>query len=495
MLNTTDILLDCDGYKLGHRKMLRTKTTRILSNFTARSSRIEDQTWTFSIGQQLYIKKYLEDAFEEFFSTSREQLTEILNDFTAEINDYLGPDQQIGEDHILKLWNLGYIPLQISALPEGTKVPLRVPNTLVENTHDDFAWLVNYFESLMSSVLWPIQTSATTAYRFRKILEDYAGYTGSPKEFVGWQGHDFSFRGMMGPEAAALSGVGHLLMFEGTDTIPAIREIRRYYGAPKGHMIGGSVSATEHMIQCLGTKEGEFDTYKRLLDTNPTGVLSIVSDTWDLWNVLTNFMPQLRDQIMSRNGKLVIRPDSGDPEKIICGDPSYPVDSPAHKGVVRLLWDVFGGTTTSTGYKLLDSHVGAIYGDSITESRLESILYRLHTNGFASANMVFGVGSFTYQYVTRDTYGFAMKATWAMVDGQGVDMFKDPITDDGTKKSAKGRLAVVMGKHNLVLINQATPEQEAISLLRPIWRNGKFLVTETFDVIRARARVPVEYDR
>jgi nicotinamide phosphoribosyltransferase len=239
---------------------------------------------------------------------------------------------------------------------------------------------------------------------------------------------------------------------------------------------------------CAGGQEDELGTFERLLTLYPSGIVSIVSDTWDLWCVLTKILPAIKDRIMARDGKVVIRPDSGDPVKIVCGDLGAPDGSPARKGAVELLWDVFGGTTTSTGHRLVDSHVGCIYGDSITRERAIAICEGLAAKGFASANMVFGCGSFGYQYVTRDTFGFAMKATWVEVDGHGRSIFKKPATDDGVKNSAKGRLAVLRNDLGAMeLVNEATPAQEAASLLRPVWRDGKFIVHESFREIRERA--------
>jgi len=342
----------------------------------------------------------------------------------------------------------------------------------------------------MSSALWMPCTSATTAWRYRKLLQDAAIRTGSAQEFVGFQGHDFSFRGMAGPEAAALSGIGHLLFFEGTDTMPAIDLVEDFYKpVDDSHLIGASVAATEHSVMCAGGELGEYETFEHLLDLYPSGIVSVVSDTWDLWHVLTDILPKMGDRIKGRDGKLVIRPDSGDPVAIICGDPSAPIGSAAHKGVVELLWEGFGGTITETGHKMLDAHVGCIYGDSITHERCQAITDNLARKGFASGNMVFGIGSYTYQHVTRDTFGFAMKSTWVEIDGEGRPIFKDPVTDNGIKKSAKGRLAVVHDDDGVLsLINEATPEQEALSLLQPVWANGQFLTYDAFDQMRERAR-------
>jgi nicotinamide phosphoribosyltransferase len=424
----------------------------------------------------------MDDVRTDFFEKPKD---EVLKRFARRINGYLGPNE-VGVDHVADLHDLGYLPLQFSSVAEGTLVPLRVPQFVVENTLDEFFWLTNCYETLASTTIWQPCTSATTAYRFRKLLNQFAALTGTDLNLVSWQGHDFSMRGLPGIEAAAASGAGHLLSFFGTDTIPALDFIEQYYWAdePEDYMIGGSVAATEHSVMCAGGNTTELDTFERLLELYPSGIVSIVSHTWDLWKVCTEILPKLKDKIMDRNGKLVIRPDSGDPADILCGDPEARRGTPRHKGVVELLWDLFGGTTNSDGYRTLDSHIGTIYGDAITFDRGREIMARLAAKGFASGNVVFGVGSFSYQYVTRDTYGFAMKATWADIDGEGHDLFKKPITDDGEKFSATGRLAVHEWEGELHVIEQASPEQEEGSILKPRWRNGKFIHRTSISEIR-----------
>lgn len=473
-----------DGYKFSHQRQYPEGTTRVYSNWTPRESRIPGIECVTLFGLQYFLDKYLGQEFGEFFSCPED---EACARYQRRLDGYLGPNN-VGTDHVRALHRLHYLPLEVRAVPEGSSVPLRVPMLTVENTLPEFAWLTNYIETLMSSVLWMPCTSATTAARMRTVLNGWAKRTGSPPEFVQWQGHDFSFRGMPGPEAAALSGAGHLLSFTGTDTLPALDLIEDYYGVPEGYLLGGSVPATEHSVMCAGGELSEADTFDRLLGIYPSGIVSVVSDTWDLWGVCTEILPKLHERIMARDGKLVIRPDSGNPADIICGDPAAPAGSPAARGVIALLWDVFGGTETKTGHRLLDPHIGCIYGDSITIERADEICRRLDKNDFASANIVFGVGSFSYQHVTRDTFGFAMKATWCEVNGEPRDIFKKPKTGNGMKNSAKGRLAVVRGADGaLLLVNQATAEQERASLLRTVWRDGAFLLRESFDVIRSRA--------
>lgn len=492
-----DFLTMVDGYKLDHRRQYPEGTQYVYSNWTPRSSRVADQSEVVFFGLQYCLAAYLQElAHETFFSKQRGA---VLKRYQRFLDSYLGPNN-IGVSHIADLHDLGYIPLRFKALPEGTRVPLKVPMFTVENTRSEFFWVTNYVETMLSNVLWKACTSATTALRMRRILDAYARETGGDPAFVQWQGHDFSYRGMSGPEDAALSGAGHLLSFTGTDTVPAIQLLERYYHGDG--LIGGSVAATEHSVMCAGGQSGELETFDRLLSLYPSGIVSVVSDTWDLWKVLTEIVPQLKEKILARDGKLVIRPDSGDPADILCGDPPGAIRTAdmkpwvveaRHRGVVQTLWDIFGGTVNEQGYKVLDSHIGAIYGDSINDQRMTDILQRLQQKGFASSNVVFGMGSFNYQYVTRDTYGFAMKATAATVDGTEHALFKDPVTDDGGKRSARGRLVVVANEgaqlelrdgHTKASANAEAAHDE----LQTVWQNGRFVKDITLSEIRARVR-------
>ena len=276
-------------------------------------------------------------------------------------------------------------------------------------------------------------------------------------------------------------------------TIPAIDFLEQYYNADcEKELIGGSVSATEHSVMAMGTKDNEIGTFDRLItEVYPAGIVSIVADTWDFWQVITDFMPKLKDKIMARNGKVVIRPDSGDPVKIIVGDLDAPVGSPEYKGAIECLWETFGGTITPQGYKLLDSHIGLIYGDSITLARQKAILEGLKIKGFASYNVVLGIGSYTYEYVTRDTYGFAMKATYGEVNGIGRAIFKDPKTDDGTKKSAKGLMAVhinpITGEYELK--DNCTWAEEAEGEFKTVFKDGVLVVDWALSDVRERVKM------
>ncbi len=500
-------LLLTDYYKVGHVFQYPKNTSLVYSNFTPRKSRLEGVNEMVFFGLQYFIKEYLIKQFNDnFFNLPKEV---VLNQYKRRIRTSLGDLPTY--EHIEKLHDLGYLPVVMKALPEGSRVPMRVPAVTIYNTKPEFYWLPNFLETLLSSVLWLPSNSATIAFEYRKLLNSWAERTGMPQDFVQWQGHDFSFRGMSSPESAIMSGMGHLLSFTGTDTIPAIDALEYYYGAnAETELIGGSVAATEHSVMASGSKEYEIETFRRLInEIYPSGILSIVSDTWDLWKVLTDYMPRLKDQILSRDGKIVVRPDSGLPEDILCGNPKGKTEA-ERKGVIELLWDVFGGTLTDKGYKVLDSHIGAIYGDSITLVRANEICERLAAKGFAS-QVVFGIGSFTYQYNTRDTFGSAVKSTYIEIreekvgglrrvvkdsNGNVIDyqyeleiksynIFKDPITDDGTKKSATGLLKVFKNENGtLELIQQVNWEEEKTGELVEVFRDGKLLAETTLYEIR-----------
>jgi nicotinamide phosphoribosyltransferase len=486
-------LMLIDFYKADHRRQYPEGTELVYSNFTPRKSRQAENENLVFFGLQYFVKEYLVKQWNEgFFNVSKEK---VIADYKRRMDNALGKDS-IPVEHIAELHDLGYLPLVVKGLPEGTIVSPKIPVVTVYNTHPKFFWLTNYLESLMSAILWKPSTSATTAFQYRKKFNELAKETVSDTEidFVYWQGHDFSFRGMSGIEDACISAAGHLLSFYGTDTVPAIDFHELYYnGDSDKELIGGSVPATEHSVMCMGTKDNEIGTFERLIsELYPNGIVSIVSDTWDFWQVITEYLPKLKSQILARNGKVVIRPDSGDPVKIIVGDKDATPGSPEYKGAIECMWEVFGGTTTDKGYKLLDSHIGLIYGDSITLQRQKEILNGLKEKGFASFNVVLGIGSYTYEYVTRDTYGFAMKATYGEVNGEARNIFKDPKTDDGTKKSAKGLMQVAEVGGTLVMKDQCSWEEEKQGLLKTVFENGKIVNEQSLSEIRARINKQLE---
>ncbi len=548
-------LLQTDFYKTGHWQQYPKGTEYVYSNFTPRSMKYfdgVDKNRIVWFGLQAVISEMTTDWALNFFDKPKH---EVIDEYIGVLKDSLGVST-IETAHIEQLHDLGYLPIRIKALPEGFWVNAGVPVFTITNTLPEFYWIVNFLETSLSANLWKLSTTATIAANYRLILDKWADRTGDPSA-VQFQGHDFSYRGMSGSADAAMAGMGHLLSFMGTDTIPAIVNAKKYYLA--GGPVGLSVPATEHAVMCANGKETEVDTFRRLItEIYPTGIISIVSDTWDLWKVLTEYVVELKEDILSRqpndNGlaKVVFRPDSGDPVDIICGianklednfiwghhyitfkDPEKLSDlfmiqdfvnatniyewelfeynnnfysvrgnvveqvnhtkTPEEKGAVECLWDVFGGTINEKGYKVLDPMVGLIYGDSITLDRAEAICSRLEAKGFASTNVVFGIGSYTYQYNTRDTFGFAMKATSVVVNGERRDIFKDPKTDSGTKKSAKGLLFVDSPGTGFVLSDSVSEETESSKMnwLETVYENGEFKLLRGFDEVKAN----VEHSR
>lgn len=482
-----------DFYKADHRRQYPMGTEYVYANFTPRSSRLAKMLPDFDdkivfFGLQGFIKHFLIETWNEgFFNQPK---AKVVASYKRRMDNSLG-EGAVPVEHIEALHDLGYLPLKIKALEEGSRVNIKVPVLTIINTDPNFFWLTNYIETVLSAELWKSCTTATIAYEYKRLLTQYAEKTGAPLDFVAVQGHDFSSRGMSGIYDAAQSGVGHLTSFIGTDSVASIDYAEEYYNATG--IVGVSVPATEHSVMCMGSEESEIETFRRLIcELYPSGVVSIVSDTWDFWRVITEFSVELKSDILKRQpnalglAKVVFRPDSGDPVKIICGDPDAKLDSPAYKGAVQCLWEIFGGTETAQGYKVLNERVGLIYGDSITLERAQNILKGLEAKGFASNNLVFGIGSYTYNYLTRDTFGFAVKATWGQVNGVGRELFKDPVTDSGVKKSAKGLLRVEQTNNGFELFDQQSFEQENMGVLQTVFENGQLLRECSLDQIRAR---------
>lgn len=536
-----------DFYKAGHVFQYPKGTTEVYSNFTPRSCRLApvlrhgpvpfDGKVVF-LGMQGFIKSFLQDSFnDEFFKKDK---ASVVAKYKRRMDTSLGKGA-VSVKHIEELHDLGYLPLEIKALPEGSLVDLKVPLFTVRNTHPDFFWLVNYLETALSNSIWKPTTVATLSREYRRLLDHYARETGVPVEGNAWLAHDFSSRGMSGMADAAMSSLGHLLSFTGSDAVAAIDYAEDYYNAnADDEFIAGSIPATEHSVMSISGEQDELETYRRLVtEVYPSGLVSIVSDTWDFWRVLVDYSSKLKQEILSRTpneqgmAKVVFRPDSGDPVKILTGYRFGVVSSVKHdlemldamangveavfdvsankyyectahdtgwttefelkelrecevRGAVECLWDIFGGTTTSKGFKVLNERVGLIYGDSITLERANAILARLKEKGFASNNVVFGVGSFSYNYLTRDCFGFAMKATSGVVAGKRVDIVKDPVTDSGVKKSARGLLRVEHNGSSFVLHEQQDHIGEAAGALRSVYRDGKLLVETSLSEMRAR---------
>lgn len=493
-------LFYADGYKIGHKRMLAKGTVRLYGTWIPRSTKYAPGgiSKIVSFGQQL-VMRWLHDEFQEnFFGQPKSVATE----FGKDMSMYLGMDYDAS--HFEALHDVGFLPIRVKALPEGIETGPNVPHMTFVNTIDGFAWLTLYLETIISSLAWKPATSATIALQYRRNLVNWVMKTDPANSWlIPFLAHDFSARGLS-PWDMLSSGLGHATSFRGSDSIICIPAARYFYHEPQTEVAINSVNASEHSVSTTKIfTVGEQQMISDWLVDFPTGILSIVADTFDLWKLITEYLPANKDAIMARDGKLVIRPDSGDPVDIICGSIVKPVwdgekHLPEYKGVIELLWDIFGGTVNEQGYKVLDPHIGAIYGDSITLDRQIQIYERLAAKGFAATNIVLGVGSYTYQMNTRDTLGFAAKGAWFEVvqkaeshpdEGEieirtAYDIYKDPVTDSGkTKKSLKG---LIMVDENLEVHTQCTWEQEDTGLLHKIYENGRFYNQTTLAQVRER---------
>ncbi|AUG85364.1 nicotinamide phosphoribosyl transferase [Vibrio phage Thalassa] len=531
-----------DGYKVFHPFAYRPGTTHVYSNGTARfnkHSNVPNNAEIVHFGIQMALQKLNTLWNENFFKHPKEA---VLAEYQRVISGYLG--KKISVDHIAKLHDVGYLPIEVKSLPEGSLVPYGVPPYTIHNTVEGLGWVTNLLETPFSAEYWPAVTSATTAFAYRSRFEQVPSLRAGG--MIKFMGHDFSARGLWGMFAPEQNG--HLTSFVGTDSMVSGLAMEQYYDARiDKELVMASVDATEHSVMCSYETENELESLIHLIsNVTPNGIISIVSDTWDFWQLVTQYLPQIKDLIMSRDGTVVIRPDSGDPVEILCGLGNWvEVDArvyrkaayhddvsesennsyykffnewkdceyakykgtfykikresyhgyvelqeevPEHevKGLVECLWDTFGGTEVD-GLRLLDSHIGAIYGDSITLARQDQIIERLLAKGFVPS-VVLGIGSFTYQYVTRDTHGFAIKATDIQVgEGNHIAISKDPKTDQ-SKKSAKGLLMVVKDGDSYRLVADVTPEQEASeeNCLKTIFKDGEFVKRTSLAEIRAR---------
>lgn len=480
------LMLATDKYKLSHHKMIDPEVTEIYTNITPRSAKYaglypDADNKALVVGTRRAIG-YIQDLALVFFDTPWAELSDYYN-------DVLRPSMPANADYpgllamYKNLHRIGYLPFHIKTLPEGSRCPIKVPFVTIRNTTPDTAYLTNYLETPINAEIWKTVVDASRAYELLRFLCAAALKTTGTVEGVEYQAHDFSARGMSGIMDFTNTGLGHISCFVGSDTTATLEVVNRYYRTRPTDVISSSPPATEHMVMSLRGQSNERELFRHLLeDVYPTGIISIVSDTWDYWHILTSIVPSLKDVILARRpdesgapAKFVVRPDSGDPVKVICGDPDAPIGSPEYKGSIEILWDIFGGLTTPQGYKVLNSKIGLIYGDSITPDRLRLIVKGLIDKGFASTNVVFGIGSFTYQYVTRDNFSLATKATWAQVSGYPVNLIKDPKTDPG-KKSATGLLQVRKDpRGNFYLKENCTAEEEASGYLQSLSLNGEFV--------------------
>jgi len=483
MSNTINPMLLCDFYKTVHSDMINPKMTKSMSYYTPRMSRVKRWDKVAMFGVQMFCKTWLIDYFNKNFFQQTEE--DVVKEYTRVLDATLGKGIY-GTEKIRKLHRLGYLPIEIIALPEGTMVPIHVPMFGITNTHDDFAWLPQALESLISAEMWYPQITATVGKTYRDIVNKYYAETVEDNVPRAKALGAFDFRGDMCVDAALKAGAGWCLSFLNTATVPAIPYLESMFNCDctKEPVAYGAVS-TEHFVMCSNyAYDGDEITFlrKMLTELYPNTSFSCVLDSYDYWNVIDNILTQLHDEIMAHNGCMLMRGDSGDCVEVVT------------KTVFKL-WDQFGGTVNSKGYKVLDPHVKAIYGDSITVQRCEEIFEILKNAGFACSNVVLGVGSFSMHCIeednilkpfTRDTFSSCIKACYAEIDGKCYPVFKNP-KEGGFKKSQKGLCYVYEEEGELKYKDEYTSENiPEGNLLRTVFKDGKMIVDYTLDEIKQR---------
>ena len=479
------IMLYSDSYKQCHPLMYPDNQEYLVSYLTPRKAMNDNFPKMVVYGIQPFIME-LTRAFNDFFDKT---LDEVMYEYDHYIGAHLGIEN-VARDRIIELHELDYLPLEIRAMPEGTVVNMGVPIVEMRNTNPRFAWLVQWVECLLQTEVWPMCAYATVGWEYHTVAEKYYTMTAPGADpFMAMA--DFGFRGMSCLEDATRCSASWLLSFNKTSTIPALPYLDDYYHANCAeNKIGIGAVSTEHSVMAANFAiDGDEITFvKRMLtEIYPNTSFSMVSDTYDYWNMVNNIIPACKEEILAHNGKLLIRPDSGDMVAITIG-------------TIQKLWEVFGGTINAAGYKVLDPHIGLIYGDGCTLNRVEQIYESLEKLGFAATNVVFGVGAFCFHalfspdnkftVLTRDTWGMAMKATYGVFGGKEVPIYKDPKTDNGgLKKSQKGCCRVV---YNLTtdlyecIDGFSAWVSDGMTCLETIFRNNTWVKGYTFTEIRQR---------
>ena len=479
----TNPMLLIDFYKAVHAEMLPHGITKSVSYFTPRMSRVDMWKEVVMFKLQAFCKEYLIEYFNENFFNESEAY--VIGQYKRIMDNCLG-EKAYKIDKIVALHKLGYLPIEIVAVPEGTRVPIHCPMFGITNTHENFAWLPQALESLISAEMWHPMLAATVGYTYRQIVNEYYDLTCDDDVSRARALGAFDFRGEECLQSAVAAGGGWCLSFLNTATVPTIPWLERYYNCDctKEPVAYGSPS-TEHSVMCSNyAVDGDEETLLRRLLTEiyPDTSFSAVLDSYDYWNVIENILPKLKKEILEHNGCMLIRGDYGDCVEVVT------------KTVFKL-WDIFGGTINSKGYKVLDPHVKAIYGDSITIQRCQKIYGILAENGFACSNVALGVGSFSFQCVeekgelkpfTRDTFSSCIKATYCEINGEPYPIFKNP-KDGGFKKSQRGCCVVWEDEWGINYEDGYTWKEASTfegNLLQPVFKDGHMVKQYTLAEVR-----------
>lgn len=466
----TNIILATDSYKLNHWNQYPKGTEAVYSYFESRVGADYDETVFF--GLQSILKNYLQGPV-----VTREKI-----DAAERLADVHfgrpGMFNRAGWEHVLAEHN-GYLPVRVKAVPEGTPVPTGNVLMTVENTDPACFWLTNHLESILTHV-WHPSTVASRSRFVKKLLAQKLQTAGATLDGLPFMLHDFGYRGATSHESAALGGAGHLVNFLGTDTLPAMELAMADYNADPASL-AFSVPATEHSVMTALGRGGEMDIVESLLQEYPAGILSVVADSYNIYEFVRFIGSRLKREIMERDGVFVVRPDSTTLD--------HPTPGGLTRAILESLWMDFGGSTNEKGFKVLDPHVRVLWGDGIDAGGIERIINDALLGGFSPENLVFGMGGGLLQKMNRDTQRFAFKSSAQKRDGEWHDIFKKPL--DLSKASKKGRLRLALRSSGefVTLGEKEVPAFDIArdNVLRTVFEDGLLTVTDTFDQVRERA--------
>lgn len=450
--------LNTDSYKASHYLQYPPNTTHLSAYIESRGGEYENALF---FGLQIFLKEYL----------SRPITQQNIDEAESVLTAHGLPFNRAGWQYILDR-HQGFLPLRIDAIPEGMVLPIRHCMVQVVNTDPACYWLTTYVETALLRAVWYPTTVATRSWYCRQIIKEYLDKTADSSAALPFKMHDFGARGASSLETAAIGGLAHLVNFQGTDTLYGLIAARDYYHEP---MAGVSIPAAEHSTIITWGREHEVDAYANMLDqfSGPNKMVAVVSDSYNIFEAVEHLWgTQLKERVMSNGGTIIIRPDSGNPVKVVCK-------------TLEILMEKFSYTINSKGYRLLPPYLRLIQGDGISYATIKAILAEMAANKLSADNVAFGIGAELLQKLNRDTMEFAMKVSAVNINGVWHEVFKDPITGL-EKRSKKGRLALIKTANVYQTIKLAELGS-ATNLLQPVFENGKILQDWDLKTIRHRA--------
>ncbi len=460
--NFHNLILNSDSYKTSHWLQYPPHSEYMSSYVEARSGDFD----VLFFGLQAFIKEYLHAPITNAH----------IDEAEAVISAHGLPFNRAGWERLVTKHG-GRLPVRIQAVPEGSIVPVSNVVCQIVNTDPEFYWLPSYLETTLLRAIWYPSTVASLSYYCKTVIKSALEKSADSTASLPFKLHDFGARGASSMESVALGSLANLVNFSGTDSMTALVAASRWYGMDKD-MPAFSIPAAEHSTMTAWGRERETQAYENMLDQfgGDGNIVAVVSDSYDLWNAIDNIWGDaLKEKVETMGGTLVIRPDSGDPAKVV-------------REALERLAVKFGTSINSKGYKILPDYVRIIQGDGINPQSLGKILDTVMEAGFSAENVTFGMGGGLLQQVTRDTMSWAMKASAIQIDGEWLDIFKDPITSP-SKRSKKGRLALIKNEHgNLHTIKESTLKNAADNLLQDVFVDGKLLIDDSLTTIRGRTR-------